>query len=115
MIGHVPVAVAVGTKFIPEVPIPLQLPPTGVPFSGTNVSLRQMRAGKVPALTTGSGFTVIVNVVGVPVQVVPPFVKLGVTLIVATTGALVVLSAVNEILPVPEAAKPMLVVVLVQL
>ena len=115
VIGQVPTAVAVGTKFMPDVPIPLQLPPTGVPLSGTKVSLIQMRAGKVPALTTGSGLTVMVKVIGVPVQVVPPLTKLGVTVIVATTGALVVLSAVNEMLPVPEAAKPMLVVVLVQL
>jgi hypothetical protein len=42
-------------------------------------------------------------------------VKVGVTSIVAVIGAVVVLVTVNaEILPVPEAANPILVVVLVQ-
>ncbi|MFN9961007.1 MAG: hypothetical protein ACK55I_48625, partial [bacterium] len=77
--GQVPTAVAVGTKLIPEVPIPLQLPPTGVPFNGTSVSLIQIRAGRLPALTTGNGLSVMVKLVGVPVQVVPPLVKAGVT------------------------------------
>ena len=40
----------------------------------------------------------------------------GVTVTVATTGALVTLVAINDgILPVPLAARPMLVVLLVQL
>lgn len=62
------------------------------------------------------GFTVMVKVTGVPVQVVPPLVKLGVTVIVAVTGAVPVLVAVNEaILPVPLAARPIEVVLFVQL
>jgi hypothetical protein len=56
------------------------------------------------ASTVGVGFTVIVNVSGVPTQ---PFAE-GVTVMVATTGALVALVAEKEgRLPVPLAARPM--------
>ncbi len=59
------------------------------------------------ATAVGVGLTVIVNVIGVPVQSVPPFRKLGVTVIVAVTGALVALVAVNDAMsPVPLAARP---------
>ena len=45
-----------------------------------------------------------------PVQLVPPLVKVGVTTMVATTDEVPVFTAVNEaMLPVPEAAKPILV------
>jgi len=55
----------------------------------------------------GEGFTVIVNVIGAPEQVVPKLVYLGVTVIVAVIGALVVLVAVKEgIFPVPDEASP---------
>ena len=57
----------------------------------------------------------MVKVLVGPVQLVPPLVKVGVTTMVATTGADPVLTAVNEaILPVPLAARPMLVNELVQ-
>jgi hypothetical protein len=63
----------------------------------------------VPA---GSGFTVMVNVPGVPAQ---PFAE-GVTVIVAVTGLAVVLVAVKAgIAPVPVAPRPMDVALLVQL
>jgi hypothetical protein len=66
-------------------------------------------------LTAGIGFTVIVNVIGVPGQVTP-LLKFGVTVIVATCGVLPVLIVVNDaILPAPAAARPMLVLLLVQL
>ena len=66
--------------------------------------------------TVGIGLTVIVNVLPVPVQVVPALVKAGVTVIVAVTGLLVVLVATNAgILPVPLAAKPMELLLFVQL
>jgi hypothetical protein len=66
------------------------------------------------APTVGVGFTVMVNVIGVPVQVVPPLVYVGVTVIVATTGAVVAFVAVKlGILPVPDAARPILVLLLV--
>jgi len=60
------------------------------------------------------GLTVIVKVSSGPVQLTPPFVNVGVTTIVATTGAVPALIAVNEaILPVPVAGNPMPVVVFV--
>ena len=102
-------------KLNPEIPNPLQLPPTGVPFRRTKVSLIQIRPGNAPVVTTGNGLTVITKLVGVPTQVVPPFVKLGVTVIVAVTGADVVFSAVKEIFPEPLAGKPMAGLELVQL
>jgi hypothetical protein len=59
----------------------------------------------------GVGFTVIVNVSGVPVHPTAD----GVTVMVAVTGALVRLIAVKEaILPVPLAGRPIEVLVLVQ-
>ena len=68
------------------------------------------------AFTTAVGNTVIVNVIGVPVQLTAPFVITGVTVIVAVIGADVVFVAVNDaMLPLPLAAKPIEVVLLVQL
>jgi hypothetical protein len=59
--------------------------------------------------------TVIVQVVEVPSQIAEPFVKRGVTVIVAVTGAVPVLIAVNEaISPVPLADNPMEGVLFVQ-
>jgi len=67
-------------------------------------------------LTVAVGLTVIVKLMDGPVQVTPPLVKLGVTVIVATTGALVALRAVNAgTLPDPFAGRPMDGVLLVQL
>ena len=58
----------------------------------------------------------MVNVIGVPVQVVGPPVKTGDTVIVAVTGALVALVPVKlPMLPVPLAARPMVVLLFVQL
>ena len=63
------------------------------------------------ALIVGVGFTVIVNVLEVPVQ---PFAD-GVTVIVAVTGVLPVLIAAKEaMLPVPLAASPIDGLLLVQ-
>jgi len=60
----------------------------------------------------GEGLTVMVNVCGVPGQPAAD----GVTVIVAVTGALLVLIAVNAgIFPLPEAAKPIDVLLFVQL
>jgi hypothetical protein len=60
------------------------------------------------AFTVAVGFTVMLNVFAVPTQLTPPFINVGVTIIVATTGAVVVLVAINVgILPAPFAAKPM--------
>lgn len=66
--------------------------------------------------TVGIGFTVMVKVVKVPVQVVPEPVNVGVTVMVAVTGALVVLETANKgILPVPAIPRPMEGVLLTQL
>ena len=55
----------------------------------------------------------MVKLLAEPVQLVPPLVNVGVTVMVATTGAVVVLSAAKgPILPLPFDARPMLVVVL---
>ena len=51
----------------------------------------------------------------VPTQLTPPLVKVGTTVIVAVIGVEPKLVAVNElILPVPEAASPIAVLLLVQ-
>ena len=66
--------------------------------------------------TTGGGLTVMVKVMGVPVQLTAPLVYVGVTVIVATTGAVVTFTAVKlAIFPVPLAASPIDGAVLVQL
>lgn len=68
------------------------------------------------AFTVGAGFTVIVNVFAVPVHVLPPLVKEGVTVMVAVTGVMPAFNAVKEpIFPVPLAASPIDGVLLVQL
>ena len=48
------------------------------------------------ASTVGVGLTLMVNIFGVPVHDTAPFVKVGVTVIVAVTGAVPILTAVNE-------------------
>ena len=57
----------------------------------------------------------MVKVFAGPLQLTPPLVKVGVTTMVATTGAIPVFTAVKlAMLPVPLAARPMLVVELDQ-
>jgi hypothetical protein len=64
------------------------------------------------AFTDGVGFTVIVNVTAVPLQPAAD----GVTVMVAVIGVAVALVAVNDgILPVPDAARPIAVLLFVQL
>jgi hypothetical protein len=67
--------------------------------------------------TVGVGFTIIVNTCGVPKHVTALNVYSGVTVIVAVTGTFVILVAVKDgiVLLVPLAAKPILIVLLVQL
>jgi hypothetical protein len=68
------------------------------------------------AFSVGVGFTVMVNVLAVPVQVMPPLVKDGVTVMVAVTGAVPIFTALKlAIGPVPLAASPIDVVLFVQL
>lgn len=69
------------------------------------------------ALTFGTGFTVTVNVTGVPVQMAPVVGEVvGVTVIVAVTGAVPLFTPTNEaMLPEPLAARPMAGLLFVQL
>jgi len=68
------------------------------------------------ALTVAVGFTVMVKVIGGVVQVTPPNVMDAVTVIVPLIGPLVPLVAVKDgRLPVPDAPRPIAVLVLVQL
>ena len=56
------------------------------------------------------------NVIGVPVQVTPPFIKVGVTVMVATIVVVPLLIAVNcGIFPVPLAPNPIVALLFVQL
>jgi hypothetical protein len=58
----------------------------------------------------------MVNVDAIPTQLTPLFVNVGVTVIVATTGAVVLLAAINVgIFPVPLAAIPIDAALFVQL
>ena len=67
------------------------------------------------AFTIAVGFTVMVNVLGVPTQLTVPLVNVGVTVIVAVIGAVVVFVAVKlGNVAVPLAASPILVVLFVQ-
>jgi len=66
--------------------------------------------------TCPDGFTVIVNVFGAPGQLTPPSENIGITVIVATCGELVVLEAMKvEIVPLPLSERPIVVLVLVQI
>ena len=65
--------------------------------------------------TSAVGLTVMVKVFVGPSHVLPSLVKCGVTTIVATTGAVPGFVATNDgMLPVPLAAKPMLISLFVQ-
>jgi hypothetical protein len=64
-------------------------------------------------LTCPAGLIVRVNVFVDPTQLVPAFVKVGVTTMVPDICAVVALVAVNEMFPDPLAARPMLVLLFV--
>lgn len=67
-------------------------------------------------LTDGMGFTVLVKVFDVPVQVTPPEKYIGVTVIVPEIGIVVLFVAVKDgIFPEPLALRPIAVLLLVQL
>ena len=66
----------------------------------------QIGSGALSSIT-GVGLTVISNSSGGPVQETPPFVKVGVTVIVATIVALVLFTVVNGFrLPDPDNPAP---------
>lgn len=92
----------VHVKVAPDVGLVSGVPATAIPLHN------EIFAG---TLTTGDGFTVIVYVEGIPLQ----FATEGVTVIVATTGAVPVLIALKEgMLPLPPAPMPMEGLLLVQ-
>ena len=121
------VALNDGTSPVPAAPIPMavlllvqlytMLPPVVGEVKLTAVvgapsHTRWLAMG----LTTATGFTVRLKLAGVPVHEIPPLVNVGVTVMVATMGAFVLFVGLNdEILPVPEAVRPMAVLLLVQL
>ena len=66
-------------------------------------------------LNLGVGLTVMVKVLVGPTQLAGPLVRVGVTIIVATTGAVALLTAVNDAMfPEPEAGSPIAGTELVQ-
>jgi len=80
-----------------------------------NRVLLHTAAGVRELLSFGVGFTVIVNVCAVPEQLVPPLLKVGVTVIVALIVPVPVLVAVNAgSEPVPLAPRPIDVFELLQ-
>jgi len=102
-----------GLNVLPTTPLPLQVPPSGVALSWTIVSVKQTCVGAlvitIDAVTPGN--TVIVNVLTAPGQAL----AVGVTVIVATCVTPVVLVTTKGLMfPVPLAARPMLVLLLVQ-
>jgi hypothetical protein len=115
------VAVNAGVLPVPEAARPIavlefvqaNVAPAGVltnELIGTAAPAQNVKSGS--AVITGTGLTVMVNVCGVPGQ---PF-AVGVTVIVAVTGNAVALTALNAAMfPEPDAARPIDVVLLVQL
>ena len=70
----------------------------------------------VIVFTVAVGLTVMLNVMSVPTQLTPALVNVGVTVIVATAGALVLFIAVKDgMFPAPLAARPILVLLFAQL
>ena len=68
------------------------------------------------AIAVGSGLTVIRRVSGIPLQTSEPVLSCGMTLIEPKIGLSEAFCALNELIfPVPEAAKPILGLLLVQL
>ena len=69
------------------------------------------------AVTVAVGFTVMEKLLAVPVQLIPPLVNVGVTVMIPLRGAVPVLEAVNagRLLPVPLVPRPIAGSVLVQL
>jgi hypothetical protein len=120
-----------------NVPLILPVPLAAMPVAVALLSLTQLNTvpGTVPVITMvvmavaeqmvcdtgagvafGVGFTVMVKLLGVPTQLTPPLVKVGVTVTVPVIGAVPVLVAVkvgNE-LPAPLPPKPMVILLLVQ-
>ena len=65
---------AVAENVLPVIPLPAQVPPIGLTVNVTNVSVKHILGGTLPNTILGCGLTVMVKVIGVPVQVMPPLV-----------------------------------------
>jgi len=75
--------------------------------------LLQTSGGVSELVSTGVGLTVIVKVLDGPVQSRDPKLKVGVTVMVADIGKVLVLTAIKAIFPVPSAPSPISVLMLV--
>ena len=118
--GAVPVLTAVNEAMLPapnaKSPIPgvsfvqayVVVPPVLLVPKITDIVLALLQTTWLAGwITWPVGLTVIVKVLVGPVQLTPPFVNVGVTTIVAITGAVPVLVAVNdEMFPIPDAKSP---------
>lgn len=106
---------SIDENVLPTIPGPLHTPPAGVAVKITAVSVRHTLGGALVKVILGNGLTVIVKLRDVPGQLTPPLLNVGVTVIVAVIANGVVFIAVKlAILPVPLAASPMPVLLLVQ-
>ena len=102
-------------KVLPTTPGPLHTPPVGVAVNSTVVSVKHTRIGALVRMIFAPALTVIVKVLEGPEQLKPALVKVGVTVIVATTGEVVGLMAVNDgMFPMPLAPRPIVVLLFVQ-
>ena len=96
-------------------PGPLHTPPAGLAVNTTIVSVIHTLGGILLKIIFGNGFTVMVKVRVGPEQVIPPLVKLGVTVIVAVIGLLVGLTVTKAgMSPMPDAPSPIEVLLFVQ-
>ena len=79
------------------------------------VAAEQIVCDAGAAVAFGVGFTVMLKLLGVPVQLTPPLVNVGVTVMVPLMGAVPLLVAVNvgNELPVPLPPNPMVILLLV--
>ena len=92
------------------------VPDTGLVNTIGTVTWLAHKVSSATGSTDAVGFTVMLNVSGVPTQLTPLFVKVGVTVIDATTGVVVLLVATNVgMLPLPLAAIPIEGALFVQL
>ena len=91
--------------------------PATVPVKFTGAILAPLQTNwSAGWLTLALGFTVTVNVVAVPLQEIPALVNVGVIVMVAVTGVLPALMAINDgIVLAPLAPNPMDGLLLVQL
>lgn len=97
-------------------PLPLQVPPAGVATRVTIVSVKHTRGGALVNVIFAAGFTVMLKLCDVPVQLTPSLVNVGVTVIVPVIGVVNGLAAVKlAIFPVPLAGKPIAGLLLIQL